>query len=390
MSYIKRYLTFDLPYHQSAFMWGARKTGKTTYLKHTFSKALFYDLLQSDLAFTFAKAPYIFREELLKLQEMQANALVIIDEVQKVPALMDEIHWLIENTGFQFILCGSSERQMKRHGVNMLGGRAWKYHFFPLCFPELHEFDLLRIFNKGTLPSHYLSSNHRKALTAYLEDYLILEIQAEGIVRNLPAFSRFIDTLRFSHGEMLNYSNISREVGVDAKTVREYFHILVDTLMGYIVLPYRKKVSREIISQIPKFYLFDVGVASFIKHQQFNDLKGPEAGKALEHYIFTELTAYKYLNDLDFEINYWRTKDKIEVDFILNEGQVALEVKISDLVLPSDLKGLRAFYQEHKPKKSLLICQVPRARRIIEGDFVLDILPVKDFLQALWGGKIVS
>jgi predicted AAA+ superfamily ATPase len=390
MEYIKRYFNIDLPPRQSAFIWGARKTGKTTYLRHVFPKALLYDLLQSDIALTFAKAPYIFREELLKKQDLDTNQLVIVDEVQKVPALMDEIHWLIENTGFQFILCGSSARQMKRHGVNMLGGRAWKYHFFPLCFPELPEFDLLKIFNQGTLPSHYLSSQYRKALRAYLEDYLVLEIQAEGIVRNLPAFARFMDTLRFSHGEMLNYSNISRQAGIDAKTVREYFQILVDTLIGYIVLPYRKKVSRDIISETPKFYLFDVGVASFIKHQQFNDLKGPDAGKALEHYIFTELMAYKNLNDLDFDINYWRTKDKIEVDFILNEGQVALEVKISEVIPPSDLKGLRIFHQEHKPKKSILICQVPRPRRIIEGDFILDILPVKDFLQALWVGEIVS
>lgn len=390
MSYIKRYFSIDIPSHQSAFVWGARKTGKTTYLKHTFPKALFYDLLKSDISLTLAKAPYIFREELVKYQESNPNRLIIVDEVQKVPTLMDEIHWLIENTEFQFILCGSSARQMKRHGVNMLGGRAWKYNFFPLCFPELPEFDLLRIFNQGTLPSHFLSSQYRKSLRAYLEDYLILEIQAEGIVRNLPAFARFIDALRFSHGEMLNYSNISRQAGIDAKTVREYFQILVDTLLGYIILPYRKKVSRDIISETPKFYLFDVGIASFIKHHQFDDLKGPDAGKALEHYMLTELIAYKNLNELNFDINYWRTKDKLEVDFILNEGQVALEVKISDVILPSELRGLRVFNQEHKPKKSILVCQVPRPRRISDGDFTLDVLPVKDFLQKLWAGDIVS
>ncbi len=390
MSYIKRYFSIELPKKQSAFVWGARKTGKTTYLKHTFPKALFYDLLQSDVALTLAKAPHIFREELLKYKDTNTNRLVVVDEVQKVPGLMDEIHWLIENTEFQFILCGSSARQMKRHGVNILGGRAWKYHFFPLCFPELQEFDLLRIFNHGTLPSHYLSDHYNKSLRAYLDDYLMLEIQAAGIVRNLPAFARFVDALRFSHGEMLNYSNISRQAGIDAKTVKEYFQILVDTLIGYIILPYRKKVSRDIISETPKFYLFDVGVASLIKHHKFNELKGSDAGHALEHYIFTELIAYKHLSELDFEINYWRTKDKLEVDFILNEGEVAIEVKISDVISPSELKGLRAFHQEHKPKKSILVCQVPRARRMIEGDLTLDILPVKDFLQALWAGEIVS
>lgn len=390
MSYIKRYFAIDLPQRQSAFFWGARKTGKTTYLKHTFPDALFYDLLLSDIALSFAKEPSIFRQELLRYQDVNTNRLVVIDEVQKVPGLMDEIHWLIENTDFQFILCGSSARQMKRHGVNMLGGRAWKYHFFPLCFPELPEFDLLRIFNRGTLPSHYLDENYRRSLRAYLEDYLILEIQAEGIVRNLPAFSRFMDTLRFSHGEMINYSNIARQAGIDSKTVREYFQILVDTLIGYIITPYRKKVSRDIISETPKFYLFDVGVGSFIKHHQFNDLKGADAGKALEHYIFTELTAYKYLNDLDFDITYWRTKDKLEVDFILGEGQVAIEVKISDVIQPSDLRGLRVFHEEHKPKKSILICQVPRPRKITEGDCSIELLPVKDFLQALWAGEIIS
>lgn len=390
MTYIRRYLSIDLPPRQSAFVWGARKTGKTTYLHHAFPKALFYDLLQSDIALTLAKAPHTLREELLSYQENHLNRLIIVDEVQKIPGLMDEIHWLIENTEFQFILCGSSARQMKRHGVNMLGGRAWKYHFFPLCFPEFPEFDLLKIFNRGALPSHYLSPNSRKSLRAYLEDYLILEIQAESLVRNLPAFARFFDALRFSHGEMVNYSNISRQAGIDAKTVKEYFQILADTLMGYLVFPYRKKVSRDIISETPKFYLFDVGVASFIKHQQFNDLKGPEAGKALEHYIFTELMAYKQLNDLDFQINYWRTKDKLEVDFILNEGQVALEIKISDTLSPSDLRGLRVFHQEHKPQKSIIVCQAPRPRRITEDDFVLDILPIKDFLQALWAGEIIS
>lgn len=388
--FFKRIIEIDLPERQSAFLWGARKAGKTTYLKHRFPDAIFFDLLHSELSLRYAKEPSLFREELLFIHKDNPGQIIIVDEIQKVPALMDEIHWLIENTDFRFILCGSSSRQMKRHGVNMLGGRAWKYHFLPLCFPELGELDLLTIFKKGTLPSHYLSSQPNRALKAYLEDYLTLEIQAEGLVRNLPAFARFVDALRFTHGEMVNYTTISREAGVDAKTVRSYFDILVDTLFGYYVMPFRKRVSRDIISATPKFYLFDVGVANYICKYTFEDLKGPAAGKALEHYILTELIAYKFIREKDFEINYWRTKDGYEVDFVLERGRIALEVKISEKLTPADLRGLKLFHKEHQPEKSILICQTPRARHIQEDDFGLDVMPIKTFLSHLWAGKIIE
>lgn len=387
MKYYPRYLKIALPKSQSSFLWGARKTGKSTFLKRSFPQAHYYDLLQADLFLSLTRAPQTLREELLA-SETGAN-LVIVDEVQKVPALLDEIHWLIENSRFQFILCGSSARKLKRHGVNMLGGRAWKYYFLPLVYPELPGFDLLKIFNRGTLPSHYDSPSPHKALKAYLEDYLTLEIQSEGLVRNLPAFSRFMDVVRFSHGQMINCANIAREAHVDGKTVREYFNILVDTLLGYLIYPYRKQVGRQIISEAPKFYFFDVGVANFLQRKKVEELKGSDAGRSLEHYILLELIAYKYLNEKEFDIHYWRTKTGLEVDFVLGAGEVIVEVKIGQQIDRTDLKSVVAFCQEHAPRSTYIVSSVARAKRMqLEGGLI-DILPVETFLERLWSHKII-
>lgn len=387
LSYYPRQLKIDLPKGQSAFLWGARKTGKSTFLKKSFPQAIYYDLLQSDLFLTLTRAPHVFREELLATRV--GDDLVIVDEVQKVPALMDEIHWLIENSRFQFILCGSSARKLKRHGINMLGGRAWKYYLFPLVYPELPEFDLLKVFSRGTLPSHYDSPSPQRTLKAYLEDYLTREIQAEGLVRNLPAFSRFMDVIRFSHGEMINYSNIAREAHVDGKTVREYFNILVDTLLGYLIYPYRKQVGRQIISAMPKFYFFDVGVANFLQRQRVEELKGSAAGRSLEHYVLLELIAYKHLNERDFDISYWRTKTGLEVDFVLGAGDVIVEVKINPQVDKAGLKGVNAFCQEHNPKSAFVVSSAPRRRRVDLEGFSVDIVPVQAFLELLWANKVI-
>lgn len=349
----------------------------------------YYDLLLSDVYYRFFTEPHIFREEVLALDPQVTGRLIIVDEVQKIPALLNEIHWLIENSDFQFILCGSSARKLKREGGNLLGGRAWKYHFFPLVFPEITDFDLLKIFTCGTIPAHYHSKNIRKTLKAYIEDYLTLEIQAEGLVRNVAAFSRFLDSLRFSHGEMINYTNMARECGVDAKTVKEYFHILEDTLVGYFVYPYKERVNRAIILETPKFYLFDVGVANYIKRKTINDLKGSEAGRSLEHYVFLEIMAYKTLEEKDFDITYWRTKGGHEVDYILGEAEVAIEVKIKDRIQKEDLKGLLTFMEEHKTKENYIVSLVPRARKIETEQGTIHVLPIKDFLIRLWKKDII-
>lgn len=385
MPYYNRLLKMELPKGQSAFLWGARKTGKSTYLRKRFPEATFIDLLQRDQFLKYTTEPQRLREELLA----HPSQTVVVDEVQKVPALLDEVHWLIENTSTQFILCGSSARQLKRQGVNVLGGRAWRYQFFPLVFQELPDFDLLRILTHGLIPTHYDTADPHKPLEAYLEDYIVQEIQAEGLVRNLPAFARFMDALRFSHGEMINYSNIASDAGIDAKTVQSYFTILIDTLMGYFIYPYRKRAGRDIIRDTPKFYLFDVGVATYIKRLSLTTLEGPSAGQALEHYILMELMAHKSLNSLRHEITYWRTKTGLEVDFILGEGKIAIEVKISSRLHSSDLKGIKAFTAEHQPERSFVICQESIARSITTPHGIIEIIPVQEFLSKLWKNDIL-
>lgn len=387
----QRILKLDLPPKQSAFLWGARKTGKSTYLAKNFPNSISYDLLKSELYLKYTKKPYVFREEILALAKNTLKHPIIVDEVQRVPLLLNEIHWLIENTDAYFILCGSSARKLKRGAANLLGGRAWKYHFYPLVYPEVTDFDLLKALNTGLIPSHYLSRNPTKSLQAYIQDYLIEEIKTEGLTRNLPSFARFLDIFAFSNGELTNFTNIARECGVDAKTVKNYYEILVDTLLGYFVYPYKKKISRDVISSMPKFYLFDVGVSGFLTKRNINILKGAEAGKAFEHYIFMELMSYKGINDCDYEINFWRTKTGLEVAFILGQGEVAIEVKISAQVEKQDIKGLIAFTEKHRPSKSIVVSLDAAARKIkTENGYEILILPFKIFLKKLWGKKIIN
>jgi len=232
MEKIKRILNIDLPPRQSAFLWGPRKTGKSTYLKERFPHSLVYDFLQTDLFLEFSKQPSLLRERLLAKGNDVLNYPVILDEVQKVPQILDEVHWLIENKGLRFILCGSSARKLKRGKANLLGGRAWRYEMFPLVTAELENLNLLRVLNRGMMPDHYLQESYKKALRAYTQDYLKEEVFDEGLTRNIPAFARFFDAMGYSHGELTNYSNIARECGVDSKTVKEYYQILVDTPLG--------------------------------------------------------------------------------------------------------------------------------------------------------------
>ncbi len=385
----KRLLNIDLPSKQSAFLWGARKTGKSTFLKERFPYSVRYDLLETDTFMRLLKEPHILREEILALTSEQIRHPIIIDEVQKIPTLLDEVHWLIENHGCSFILCGSSARKLKRGAANLLGGRAWRFAFFPLVYQEIPDFDLLKALNNGLIPSHYLSNHPMRSLKAYVQDYLNEEIQSEALVRSLPAFARFLDAVAFSNSELINYSNIARDCGVSAKTVKEYFQILVDTLLGYRVEPFSKKKKRDIISATPKFYLFDVGVTNALARQKIDILKGSIAGHAFEHFILMELMAYRSLSEKDFDIEFWRTKTGLEVDFVLAKGKIAIEVKITDRIDKEDLKGLEAFCEEHRPQNSFLVCNVPRPRKVVtsSGAHIM-VIPWRSFLEKLWNNEI--
>ncbi len=390
--FLTRILKMDLPKGQSAFLWGARKTGKSSYLKKVYPNSLYYDLLNTEEHIRLAKAPYLLREEILALVKTGKLELpVIIDEIQKVPLLLDEVHWLIENAAVSFILCGSSARKLKRGAANLLGGRAWRYQFFPLTSAELPEteYDLLRIFNNGLLPSHYLfEGSARRSLNSYIEDYLKEEIQAEGLVRNLPTFAHFLDIAGLCNTEIINFTNIARDCGISAKTVQTYFDILEDTLIAYLIPPYAKKIKRDLIISKSKFYFFDIGVANRLAKWECEALRGPAAGRSFEHFIFLELMAYKKIMDCDWNIQYWRTHEGHEVDFILGDAKIAIEVKLGEQIDRRDLKGLNAFREEHPNTKAYVICQAPRPRLItLENHGIthdIEILPYREFLTLLW------
>ncbi len=387
MKNIKRELKIALPKRQSAFLWGARKTGKSTFLKTNFPDSLYYDFLKTDLFLETVKNPSILRERILAKDENTLKKPIILDEVQKVPQILDEVHWMIENKKLQFILCGSSARKVKHGHSNLLGGRAWRFEMFPFISKELEKVDLLKALNNGLIPSHYFqkTQNARLSLKAYIQNYLKEEVFAEGLTRNIPAFSRFFDSFAYSHGEETNYANIARDCGVDNKTVKEYYQILIDTLLACRIEPFKKTQTRQVITKSPKYYLFDVGIAGFMTKRIILEENGAAFGKAFEHFILMELNAYNSYRNLDFSIEYWRTKTGLEVDFILNRGQIAVEIKGSKKVDTTELKGLKAYAEEFKPKRCIVVCNESE-RRIIDK---IEFIPWREFLIDLWNEVIL-
>ncbi|MFH1381047.1 MAG: AAA family ATPase [Candidatus Omnitrophota bacterium] len=387
MKNIKRMLEMELPAHQSAFLWGARKTGKTTYLKKRFPDSIVYDFLKTDLFLEISKNPSLIRERLLANSKAALKKPIILDEVQKVPQVLDEVHWLIENKNFRFVLCGSSARKLKRGHANLLGGRAWRYELFPLTSQEIGKVDILRALNHGLIPLHYLqnSDDYKKSLKAYVQDYLREEVFAEGLTRNIPAFSRFFDAFGYSHGEITNYANIARDCGIDAKTVKEYYQILLDTLLAVRIEPFKKRQSRQVITKASKYYMFDVGVAGYLTKRSIVGQRGVEFGKAFEHFMLMEIVAFKSYSGKDFTINFWRTKTGLEVDFVLGGGEVAIEIKGANRVDKKDMNGLEAFIQTCAPKRGIIVCNEKEKR--MHGK--ITVLPWEIFLQELWAGKIL-
>ncbi len=226
---------------------------------------------------------------------------------------------------------------------------------------------------------------YRRYLQAYVQDYLKEEIFAEGLTRNIPAFSRFFDAIGYSHGELINYSDIARDCAIDSKTVKEYYQILVDTLLGYFVEPYKRRQNRQVISKASKFYLFDVGVAGTLSKRYVKEEKGEQFGKAFEHFIFIELNAYRSYSEKLFTINFWRTKNGLEVDFILDNGLIAIEVKSAERIDSIEMRPLNTFIQEYSPKKAIIVCREKEER--IHGK--IHIMPYQKFLHSLWEGRIV-
>ena len=378
---MRRRCLLDFEEARALVLFGPRKTGKTTLLAQQFPGALRYDLLLSDVRAELRLNPSLLRQEVLA----GAPKLVILDEIQKVPELLDEVHWLIENTDTRFILCGSSPRKLKRGAANLLGGRALRTDLFPLVSAEIGDFDLAKALNSGLIPQHYLSKNPDRFLKAYVEQYLQEEIVEESQIRKLQSFHRFLETAALMNGELLNYAKVGADCGVSPKTVREYYRILEDTLIGFSLDPWTRVKTRKLI-ETSKFYLFDTGIVRHLKGLPHVPPKTREFGNLFETFLLHEIRAYLSYTHSNLKLSYWRTTSDYEVDLIVGQMQLAIEFKSSDRIGSDDLRGLRALGEEHSPGQRLLVCQIPKPRQFESG---IRCLSHTDFLAQLWAGKII-
>jgi predicted AAA+ superfamily ATPase len=379
MNVIRKQVFIDCG-EESVFFWGPRQSGKSTLLKALFTDALFFDLLLSDLYKRLLTNPEYLRETVLASEKK----VVVIDEIQKLPNLLNEVHWLISNHSIRFILSGSSPRKIIRSGENLLGGRALKYELFPFSSSEIPNFDLLRALNHGLLPRHYLSNNPKRNIAAYIGSYLRDEIVAEAKIRNVDVFARFLESAAFSNGEIVNFSNIASDCGVSSPTIKEYFQILEDTLIGRFVPVFQHKPKRRVIKS-PKFYFFDVSITNHLLNRPKIDLGTELFGNAFESFILQELMAHRHYSGKEYQISYWRTASQIEVDFILGKHEVAIEVKSSNKISSKHLGGIRAFRTEYNVKRSIIVCTENLPRILDE----IEILPWELFLERLWRNEII-
>lgn len=371
---VKRLIDLHLDSGRSAFLWGPRRTGKSYYIRQQLPDAVVIDLLKTDVFAEYAARPALLRE-----RHASANRLIVIDEIQCAPELLNEVHWMIENLGTQFLLTGSSARKLRRTHANLLAGRALRHTMCPLAYPEVEGLDLEQVMISGLLPPHFLSRNPRLDLRAYVGDYLKQEISAEAVVRSIPSFADFLHVAALHSGELLNYTNVARESGVSAKTVRAYLEILEDTMLGYRLPPWRKARRHRLI-ETEKFYFFDVGIANYLARR--NPAPGtPEFGHALEHYILMELQAYRAYRDPEMRMAYWRTSSGYEVDFILNDMETAIEIKSAPRIGDHHLRGLRALKAEFAPRRCCLVSLETEPRTTEDG---IEILPWERFLMQLW------
>lgn len=372
-----RRLQLPRPGRETFFLWGPRQTGKSTLLRQAYPDAVWVDLLKADEYRRYLERPELLREELAVTDRPQQ---VVIDEVQKVPALLDEVHWLHENRGTRFALCGSSARKVRRGQANLLGGRAVRYELHGLTAGEIGpSFDLPRLLNHGYLPSHYTAEGPDRLLAAYVGDYLKEEIAAEGLVRKLPVFSAFLGAAALSDGSFVNFTNIARDCGVSSPTVKEYFTILEDTLLGHWLPAYTKRPKRRVIGA-PKFYLSDVGVVNHLARRGRLAAGGELFGRAFEHWVLHELLATRAYNEPDIELSYWRLASGIEVDFVVGDMAIAVEAKASAKITDHHLAGLRHLRTDHPRARLVVVCLEPKRRRTADG---IDVLPAATFAREI-------
>ena len=363
---------------KSVFLFGPRQCGKSWLVDHTLKDVHVIDLLSSEMFLRLSQHP----EQLEQFGE--DGRPIVIDEIQKLPSLLDEVHRLIEKKGYRFLLTGSSARKLRKRGVNLLGGRARVRRLHPFSAFELKDlFSLDRAINFGLLPAVWFSDEPEEDLADYIDEYLRQEIIAEGATRNVPAFSRFLEVAALANGEQIDYTSISRDAQVPRSTVQEYFKILQETLLADEVAVWKRGTKRKTV-ETAKFYLFDTGVIRWLTRRSKVVEGTPEYGYLFETLVHHELKAYLDTRIRAGVINYWRTQSGTEVDFVV--GNVAIEAKGKKMVDKRDLNGLRALAEEGPFDHRIVVSREPMARTQ-DG---IEILPFGDFIDRLWNDNLID
>lgn len=367
---------------ESFFLWGPRQTGKSTLLKALYPQAIRIDLAKTEEFVRYSERPALLREE---LEHSPPDPVVVIDEIQKVAPLLEEVRWLVENRGRVFAMSGSSARPVRQSAAALSPGRVARFDLFGLTSAEIgRPFDLCRMLNHGYLPRHYLADAPARPLRAYVESYLKEEALLSGLTRSLRAFSGFLTAVALADAELVNYATIARECGVSAPTAREYFQVLVDTLLGRFLPAFTKRPKRRVIGA-PKFFLADVGMVNTLTR------RGPLApgselfGKAFENWIFHELTAASHYRERYMELSYWRLASGIEVDFVIGDMRCAIEAKAVTRITSDHLKGLRQLVVDQPGVRRRVVASLEPSPRVTEDG--IEILPWRVFLDRLWSGE---
>lgn len=368
---------------KSFFLFGPRSTGKTHLVRHQLNdKAVWIDLLKSETFLRLSQNPTDI-EDILQTRAAEERHLVVIDEVQRIPALLNEVHRLIEEKCLRFLLTGSSARKLKKGQANLLAGRAWTAQLFPLCSAEIPDFRLDHYLRYGGLPHVYQSENPDEELDAYVQTYLKEEILAEGLIRKLPPFSRFLKMAALSNGQQLNFAQIGNDTQIASSTIREYYSILEDTLIGFLLEPWTESKKRKAVLTA-KFYFFDTGVTHTLAGTKYVDRNSNLYGNSFEQFIAMELRAFLSYRRIKESLCFWRSQQGHEVDFLIGE-QAAIEVKSAARTNQDDWKGLKALQEEGVFKDLFLVSQ----ERIETKKDGIEKLHWKTFLDRLWSGKIV-
>ena len=378
----------ELPEAGSAsfFLWGPRQVGKSTLLRLRYPEARFVDLLRADEFRRYARRPEALRQE-LRAAGPDAPGFVVVDEILRVPDLLHEVHWMIENLGLRFALCASSARRVRRGAATLLGGRAIRYQLHGLVSAEFgDDFDLGRVLDLGYLPAVHRHPTPKKLLDAYVGDYLREEIAAEGAARDLTVFSDFLEAAAICDTEMVRFQRVASDCGVSRQTARAWYAVLVDTLLGRWLPAWRKRPKRRTV-RTPRFYFGDVGVVNRLA------LRGPLQpgsdlfGKAFENWVHHELVAWLDYSGSAERLSYWRLAGGAEVDFIVGDMRIAIEAKSAKAIRPRHLKGLRSLVRDHpEVDRRLVICLESRLLRTDDG---IEILPATEFARRLWAGDYV-